>query len=253
MLFEQFINNINEAVTAEQRDKAISKVEEWAKKEGYKINKSSIYHDQTAYIIVHTPTGAWSLNLEAATKKSGQDSMYRQTYTRDSSNLKWYIQYPGRTNSYNYRSNTKPGSPKTFIEIIEAFKEPSRLIMMYSEFLELIDDEYKFSDNNIHYSGKNLKALGISFMKLTFNREKGYYFNNMIVDPEKGEFLLQALNSFESSHDKKEAKNGKIVREILEILKDKPLDNVWDEIKNGNWKELANKYRGTIQGKNFGI
>jgi len=170
--YNQFIN---EHVTEETRDKIFNKAEEWAKSIGYDNVKADLSYDGGGYFMLNTPLGVWSLYLEASSKKSGQDSMYRQTYDKDRNNLKWYIKFPGRSNTYNHRSNTKAGSFNTFKKLFTEFQEVSKAFELARDFLNNFGVEIDVRKNS-NFSGKNLKELGVTF-RITNDGDLAYTYD----------------------------------------------------------------------------
>ena len=216
----------------------------------------------STYIWVSDLFGLWRLELEKSVKKGRQDSMYRQTYDR-SEDKKWYITYPGEWNQYDSRGKTKPGNFKTFKAIIEEFIEVKKVFDKISFFLENvlgikgIDTQHSRSKEKftVSFNG-NLKDLTCYFLNIRYSREDKWGKN----DPTKVQILHVLLsagvgNNFSQPNFEKPleevGKNLKEVLEVLEILKDKPLDDFIKE--NLSWDDIKKKYSGKLTGTKYGL
>lgn len=258
-------NSLNESVTPEQTEKVFAEAEKWSRETGIKIDtdKSGITQPfGSTYIWVSDLFGLWRLELEKSVKKGRQDSMYRQTYDR-SEDKKWYITYPGEWNQYDSRGKTKPGNFKTFKAIVEEFIEVKKVFDKISFFLENvlgikgIDTQHSRSKEKfiVNFNG-NLKDLRCYFLNIRYSREDKWEKN----DPTKVQILHALLsagvgNNFSQPNFEKPleevGKNLKEVLEVLEILKDKPLDDFIKE--NLSWEDIKKKYSGKLAGTKYGL
>lgn len=261
--FEEW-RNVNESVTPEQKNKVFDEAEKWAKGLGLDVTSNL----EGGWFMVHL-MGTWTLSLEASTAKKGQDSMYRQTYTRDYDNLKWYIEYPASFNQYNARGNKKPGNLKSFKALIEKFQKIYENLLYVEKFLETLGVERKIERQTTRFEGKNLKDLGVTWNisgdgidgSIGYDEKLGYFsrykmssnaYGRHSFNPEKGEIFyfgaLAAKNKIEESGN-----DFEMIDSILEILKDRPREEVWKMIEKGDWKSLADRFRGKLSGKKFGL
>jgi hypothetical protein len=147
------------------------------------------------------------------------------------------------------------------------------------ELLKLLGvDEKTLEDYTAQYGGKNQKDLFISISlpkgtlyapgkntpnyEARFQNEKEWAdyqkgtsgsFSEYTVtefDPTKGELYFY---TFLGAKPKLDQKNVELIEDILETLKDKPVEKVWETIKSGDWEKIANDTRGSRTGKKFGI
>lgn len=269
---------LNEAsVTSEQAEKVLADAEKWSKEAGIEIDTeaSGIRGWGSVYVWVSGIFGLWKLELEKATRKSRQDSMYRQTYDTGS-DKKWYITFPGRWSQYESRARTKPGNLKSFKSIIEEFSEVKKVFDKISFFFENVlgipgidttRHENREGKEVVHIEGKNLKLLNARLTgSLVYSRENGWQTVNVqykrtdkSVDPTKVEILFTVLSSSNYSGKKYEkalkesGKNLEDVVEVLETLKDYSLDKFLEETKGLDWEEVKKKYIGRLSGKKYGI
>jgi hypothetical protein len=267
-LFEQFLT---ESVTPEQRDKIFADATKWA--EGLKLDyKKNDGFNGKGWFMVHTELGTWTLDLTGVTKKAGQNSNYQETYSEDRTNLKWYITYPGRSNSYNYKSNTKAGNLKTFKSLIERFEEVKKTLELAEKFLEIVGINDRKLKDSVSFSGENLKNLTVSYricgdgdLDYTVDKygTKDYVyqcrykdngrFERTTFDATKGELFYYTVLAGKPAIDKLEGYDTDKMLEILELLKDKPVEEVWKLIEKGDWKDLEHQFRGKLSGKKFGL
>jgi hypothetical protein len=274
--------SVNEGVTVEQRDKIFAEAEKWANSLDSKtdyITKVEISErtDGEGSFYVITRFGAWALELEASKRKAGEDSMYRPTYV-SGENLKWYVKYPARYSQYSPRANYKSGNLKTFKLQVERFQKVYENFILIEKFLKTlgVDREVDWwaPNGTVYFTGKDLKDLGMTW-KIAPDGEINYkpdsYFSAYYIDSdqsnhhnknkwersefdvEKGEiFYFAALSAREVIE-----KAGKIDSEtaisILEVLKDKPREEVWKLVEKGDWKSLADRFRGQLSGKKYGL
>lgn len=258
-------SSINEGVTSEQAEKVFAEAEKWKQSSGIEveINSEGLKNGWgSTYIWVREIFGLWKLELEKSTKKGGQDSMYRETYQRGD-DKKWYISYPGRWSQYDSRGRTKPGNLKTFKTLVEEFIEVKKVFDKISFFFENalgikgIDTTHHESREKlvVTVAGKDLKNLSAYCGSISYNREKKWGE----IDPIKVEILLAALSSKDGGGFKfkkpveETGKNFEEILEILEIIKDQPLDNFLEETKHGDWKVIRKKYAGRISGNRYGL
>jgi hypothetical protein len=123
---------------------------------------------------------------------------------------------------------------------------------------------------SVIYSGKNQKELyaDLSLLDGNFyspNDKNPFYrarvragelsagqirYTSTEFDPSKGEVYYYA---FLGAKPKLDLKNTDLIEEILEILKDKPVEKVWEVIKSGDWEKIGNDLRGLRTGKKFGL
>lgn len=256
-------------------EKIVDQLETWAKSLDLECNVSWYGKAVTCGVRM---MGYWTLAYEKSKVKGGQDSMYRQTYeTKD--NYKWSITFPGRTSQYNFRANTKSGNFKTFKALVEKFMGVKEKFEMVGNFLDLLDHEKfgKLRDinfgENISYSGKNLKDLyaslniayeGTLYTRLNYPTEATANFwrgrhltlddakmktssniDSGDFDPETGALFYYALLA---SRSKEKPEYDEELLAALDVVKDKPVDEVWKLIKSG---ELKTKYSGAVAGKKF--
>jgi hypothetical protein len=273
-LIRKFSEWVNESVTPEQKNKVFDEAEKWAKDLGLDVTSNL----EGGWFMVRL-MGTWTLSLEASTKKSGQDSMHRQTYSRDYDNLKWYIEYPAVFSQYNSRGNKKPGNFKTFKTLIEKFQKIYENLLYVEKFLETLGVDKKISggrNGTVRFEGNNLKELGLNYLigggELAYRFDK-YTTKDFIYDcrfvkattngvnmftresfnPEKGEiFYYAALAAKRPIESAGKVDTDRII-EILEILKDRPREEVWKMIEKGDWKSLADRFRGKLSGTKFGL
>ena len=258
-------SSINEGVTPEQAEKVFAEAEKWKQSSGIEveINADGLKNGWgSTYINVRDIFGYWKLDLEKSTKKGGQDSMYRETYQRGD-DKKWYISYPGHWSQYNSRGRTKPGNLKTFKTIIEEFIEVKKVFDKISFFFENslgiqgIDTTHYQSKEKyvVTLDGRDLKSLTAYLGNISYGREKKWGE----IDPTKVEILLAMLSTKDYGGLKFQkpieatGKNFAEILEILEILKDTPLDKFLEETKSGDWKEIRKKYLGRISGIKYGL
>jgi hypothetical protein len=261
-------SSLNEGVTPEQAEKVFAEAEKWSKATGIEIEtdtKGLTSWMGSTYIWVRDLFGLWQLNLEKSTKKGGQDDMWRQTYQRSDEN-KWYITYPGRWSQYDSRGRTKPGNFKSFKAIIEEFMEVKKVFDKVSFFFEnalgikKIDTTHYQNSNGeyvVTLQGKDLKSLTAYCGSLGYSREKKW--EN--IDPTKVEVLHRILSTknYEGLKFRKPVeeagKNFDYILEILEILKEEPLDKFLEDTKSGNWEEFQKNrnYSGKVVSKKYGL
>ena len=263
---------VNESVDTAQRDKIFKEAEKWADSIGLKYRHNNGMFGE-GFFMVFTPFGTWHLKLEAAVKKSGQDSMYRETYSRDHSNLKWYIEYPKPFSQYNARANVKPGNLKTFKLQVEKFQKVYEKFTFLRNFLETlgVEEEYKY-----RFHGNNLSDLGVSWsistagdIDFTVEDKKtgafsysarykkdltaSYGWERDNFDPEKGEIFYYGALAARPLIEKAGKVNFDRILPILEVLKDKPVEEVWKLLEKGDWKFLEDKFKGRVTGKKYGL
>ncbi len=258
-------NEIDPAV-----EKIVAQFESWATSMGL---EHSVRNYGKEVVCDVRMMGYWTLKYEKSTVKGGQDSMYRQTYTTKD-NYKWSITYPGRSNTYNYRSNTKTGNLKTFKGLIERFMKVKDKFELVWKFLDLLDHE-KYGklakEQTPSYDGKNLKDLyaslsitydGTIYSKPGFPNEtnahlwKARYINSeskndsIDFDPETAALFYYALLGTRSRTEP--AANEDLLA-ALERAKDKPLNEVWNMLKDGKWETMITRYAGSVAGKKFNL
>jgi len=258
-------------------EKIVDQLETWAKSLDLEYNVSWYGKAVTCGVRM---MGYWTLEYEKSKVKSGQDSMYRQTYeTKD--NYKWTIKFPGRTSQYNSRGNTKPGNFKTFKGLIEKFMKVKDKFEMVWKFLDLINHEKygkMLESKNVNYDGKNLKdlyaSLGIEYESTLYTRlnypteatmhlwrarylslddskvDTSSNIDSADFDPETGALFYYTLLGTRS---RKEPECDKGLLAALEVVKDQPIEKVWAQLKTGDWESFKKKYAGAVAGKEYGV
>jgi len=268
--------NMNESVTPEQKNKVFDEVEKWSKDSGFDVTSNL----EGGWFMVRL-MGTWTLSLEASTKKSGQDSMHRQTYSRDYDNLKWYIEYPAVFSQYNSRGNKKPGNLKSFKALIEKFQKVYENFEYAEKFIEILGVDKKISggrNGTVKFEGNDLKTLGVYYAiggawgdlhyKFDKYKTKDFIYECRFIkdtkndvrmftterfDPEKGEIFYYAALAAKYKMEMDGNEDTDMIVEILEILKDKPREEVWKMIEKGDWESIAYRFRGKLSGKKFGL
>ena len=274
-MIKSFSNWLVEGVTPEQADKEIAKMQKWADEKSVEMEVCT--YGQDKQIFFATAFNRWELSLEAAVKKSGQNSNYQQTYSKDRDNLKWYYTVPGQSsNSYNYRDNKKPGNFNTLKGFMETALELEKTFEICSQFLSTLGLEFDAKDN---YKGTHkklvwsIKSKTEYSIKLRLPSKEGsinleydsnpssrgseweVWFNppkstgkRTQIDISNGSFFLEIYNGLAIC----ENDLNKDAEIALNALANKPFDEVWNIIKGGNWKEIAHTYRGHKL-KKFGV
>ena len=269
-MIKSFANWLVEGVTPEQADKEIAKMQKWADEKGIEIKVHDSDYSESKQIFFTTAFNFWELNLEASSKKGGQNSNYQQTYSKDRDNLKWYYTVPGQSsNSYNYRSNKKAGNFNTLKGFIEIALELEKTYEICAQFLSTLGLEFDPKDNykGIHkklvwnIKSKTDYSTGLRLpssnrtVKLEFNQSEKSYVNNgwdvwfspaqgnakrNHIDISNGSLFLEIYNALVECENNLDKDAGVVLNAIV----DKPFETVWNTIKGGNWKELVIPYRG---------
>lgn len=282
-MIKKYNDWLNEGVDPDAAvEKTTPQFEAWAKTLGvkYETDKST-WGKGVRYYVTIPHMGMWILMLEEGRKSTGrQDSMYRPQY-ESSGNYKWYIKYPCRYSQYSPRQGYLTGNLKSFKEVVEKLMGISEVFGRAYELLKLLGvDEKTLKDYTAQYGGKNQKDLFISISlpggtlyapgKNTPNYEarfrtpekewaayqkgaSGSVFSEYTVtefDPTKGELYYYA---FLGAKPKLDQKNVELIEDILETLKDKPVEKVWETIKSGDWEKISHDTRGLRTSKRFGL
>ena len=274
-LFEEFTSTGNESL-----DKIYQAIIKWAPTVGYveiEDNRSSDRPENSWYFSKHydggsfwftTPYGMWHLDCESKKTKGGQNSNYQETYNSNSEKKAWYIHFPVRSSSYNHRSNVKAGNFNSFKKIFEIAVLTNKVYDKALEFLSLFGDKDHQEVNLKVYLEKwrkvdwDLKTLNTS---LRFKDGTMKYYNERkeweclqyipdsnvhrtakaLIDINTGELYA---HTFRMSGIDDEA-----IQTILDMLADRPIDEVWALIKDNNWQDLQKKYVVDISMKNLGF
>lgn len=271
IMIKSFSNWLVEGVTPEQADKEVEKMQKWADTKGIEIKVHNSDYSESKQIFFTTAFNFWELDLEASSKKGGQNSNYQQTYSKDRNNLKWYYTVPGQaSNSYNYRSNKKAGNFNTLKGFMEIGLELEKTFEICAQFLSTLGLEFDAKDN---YKGTHKKLVwsiqsktdysvklrlpsknGISLdfsandgWSVWFSPAQGNGKRNKI-DISNGSFFLELYNTLVECENDLD-KNAELV---LNAISNKPFEEVWNIIKGGNWKEIVVPYRGHNM-KKFGV
>lgn len=250
----------------DKNEKIVADLVKWGESlEGVNEVTISKYSGGQVSMFFKTNYGVWCMNLEAARKKKGVDDFtFSQTYSTDYSNLKWYMSWPNEYNRYNHRANVKQASPKTFKTVlIEALKvyEVFDKTVEFSELLDKKVEKWKkarldfktnadfsiqmaLSNGEIAYAHGESTNLGISKWVVLWKDKDGTRHRESL-DLLTGDFYFKLLKAIDPNNEK--------VEDILDILKDKPADNVWETIKSGDWNSVAHQLRGSLTGKKYNI
>ena len=272
-MIKKYNDWLNEGVDPDAAiEKTTPQFEAWAKSLNLKYETDIPGYVKGARYYVTIPfMGLWILMIEEGRRSTGrQDSMYRPQY-EDSGNYKWYMKYPTRYSQYSPRQGYLPGNLKSFKAVVEKYVEVGKVFGKAHELYDLLNVTAEQMKNvSVTYTGKNqkelyadLSLLNGSFISPTYKtpfytarfrkHEKSELLPGYTVtefDPLKGEVYYYA---FLGAKPKLELKNADLIEEILELLKDKPVEKVWEVIKSGDWEKIGNDLRGSRTGKKFGL
>jgi hypothetical protein len=253
-------------------EKTTVQFEAWAKSLNLDYRISEGWREEITYYVNIPYMGSWSLIFEEGKKNTGrQDSMYRPEYQNSGKN-KWYIKFPVSWSQYSPRNGYVSGNFKSFKAIIEKMLSYSSYFERIYSFFEILNIEKEWIDKKFKasYSGKNLKTLYITLPLLsgdiTFPDEERKHFE-IRYQPEKleSEKKTWERKSFEINNgelyyytflgckSKLKLENLDLIEEILETLKDEPVEKVWEKIKTGDWEKIAHDNRGKMNSKKFGL
>ncbi len=259
--FNEWLNEGMDPTTTIEKTTPI--FEEWAKKlglayESYIPNYGSLGAN---YYIKFPLMGVWTLILEKSQRSTGrQDSMYRPQYEK-SENYKWYIKFPVRYSQYSPRNGYLAGNLKSFQALILKVMEVEEVFNKVKDFADLLGFD---KDMQPHFSGKNQKELSMAmrvgsgdiyaptekYPEYRVRYESENRYENVSFDHTKGEFYYYG---FLLLKPKLELENLELIEEVLEVLKDKPVEKVWETIKSGDWDKIAKDTSGIRSGRKFGL
>lgn len=268
-MIKKYDDWLNEGVDPDVAiEKTTPQFEAWAKSLNLKYETDIPGYVKGARYYVTIPhMGLWILMLEEGRRSTGrQDSMYRPQY-EDSGNYKWYMKYPCRYSQYSPRQGYLTGNFKSFKEIIERVMVISEVFEKVYEFIKLLGvDEENLKNFSAEYNGKNQKDLYVSIKlplgnifvqnvrnpdyKITTIPKIAGSYSSSSLDANKGELYYYV---FLACKLKLKLKKLDIIEDILEALKDKPVEKVWETIKSGDWEKIGNDTRGLRTSKRFGL
>lgn len=265
-MIKKYNDWLNEGVDPDAAiEKTTPQFEAWAKSLNLEYETDIPgYVKGASYYVTIPIMGLWILKLEEGKRSTGrQDSMYRPQY-ESSGNYKWYMKYPSRYSQYSPRQGYLPGNLKSFKAVVEKYVEVGKVFGKAHELYDLLNvNAEQMKKVSVTYAGKNQKELYADLSLLDGNfyspNDKTPFYKarfrtletrSIDFDPLKGEVYYYA---FLGAKPKLELKNADLIEEILELLKDKPVEKVWEVIKSGDWEKIGNDLRGSRTGKKFGL
>jgi hypothetical protein len=268
MRLQNFNEFLNENITPEQIKKVENDAIKWANSRDIKteIYVPSIRRSEELTIYFRTKYSRWGLSYEPTAKKyvDPYSRSHGQSYKTDDTNLKWYIILPVESSRYDYRSNKRSGNLASIKNLLNMYLDIEKTLIKVSDFLNLLGIEHKIKitkyyieRNSIYVTIDLSHGAQLEILKDTKQAGVSWKLRNKSglgnIDHEKGDIfyvLADMLYDYDTSDE-----NTMLPINVLEILRDKSVEDVWNKIKNctseDKWKEVFHAIRGLSAGKKF--